>query len=226
MNTLKDLHPYQHKAIDFILKKKKCALFLDMGLGKTVITLTAISKLLDEFSIAKILIIGPLRVVNNVWHNEINKWSHLKHLTYSIITGNEKERRQALKKDANIYLINRENVCWLYKFKNINWNLIVLDESSSFKNSCSKRFKALKKFQYNYIVELTGTPSPNGIMDLWSQIYLIDNGKRLGKTMNEYKERHFFCDYSGYNYTPVCPAKIYELISDITLSMQAEDYIQ
>jgi SNF2 family DNA or RNA helicase len=226
MNTLPDLHLYQLNAIKFILDKKKCALFLDMGLGKTVITLTALSRLLDEFSISKILIIGPLRVVNNVWHNEISKWSHLKHLSYSLVIGNEKERLKALKKEANIYLINRENVYWLYKIKNTKWDAIIIDESSSFKSSSSKRFKALRKFQYDYMVELTGTPSPNGVMDLWSQIYLLDKGERLGKTMAIYKERHFFCDYTGYNYMPIYPAKIYDLISDITLSMQAEDYIQ
>lgn len=225
MNTLKDLHPYQIKAIDFILYKKKCALFLDMGLGKTVITLTAISRLLNEFSISKILIIGPLRVVNNVWHNEIQKWEHLKHISYSIITGNEKERLQALNKDVDIYLINRENVHWLYNHCT-SWDMIVLDESSSFKNSSSKRFKALKKFKYDYIVELTGTPSPNTLLDLWSQIYLIDKGERLGKTFYLYKENYFFCDYTGYNYAPVYAPTIFNAISDITLSMQAEDYVQ
>ena len=173
MNTFKDLHPYQNKAINFILEKKKCALFLNMGLGKTVITLTAISKLLDQFSISKILIIGPLRVVSTVWHEEINKWSYLNHLTYSIVTGNEKERLKALSKKADIYLINRENVYWLYSIKKINWDLIVIDESSSFKSSSSKRFKALKKFNYDYMIELTGTPSPNGYLDLWSQIFLF-----------------------------------------------------
>lgn len=225
MNTFKDLHSYQNKAVDFILNKKKCALFLDMGLGKTVITLTAIAKLLNEFSISKILIIAPLRVVNNVWHNEIQKWEHLKFITYSIVTGNEKERLEALKKNADIYLINRENVQWLYNHC-ITWDMIVLDESSSFKNSSTKRFKALKKFKYDYIVELTGTPSPNGLLDLWAQIYLVDKGERLGKTMYIYKERYFFCDYSGFNYSPIYPPTIFNAISDITLSMKAEDYVQ
>jgi SNF2 family DNA or RNA helicase len=226
MNTPENLFPYQKKAINFILQKKKCALFLDMGLGKTVITLTAILRLLDEFSISKILVIGPLRVVNNVWHDEIGKWSHLNHLTWSIVTGNEKERLQALNKKADIYLINRENIYWLYKQKKINWDLIVIDESTSFKNPSSQRFKALKKFNYEYIIELTGTPSPNGFMDLWSQLYLIDKGARLGRTLTEYKELYFFCDYSGYNYTPVSREAILNRISDISLSMQVEDYVQ
>ena len=225
MNTLKDLHPYQTKAVDFILNTKKCAVFLDMGLGKTVITLTAISKLLNEFSISKILIVGPLRVVNNVWHNEIQKWEHLKFITYSIVTGNEKERLEALNKDVDVYLINRENIQWLYNHC-IKWDMIVLDESSSFKNFSTKRFKAIKKFKYDYIVALTGTPSPNGLLDLWAQIYLIDKGERLGRCMSIYKDRYFFCDYSGYNYSPIYPPTIFNAISDITLSMKIDDYIQ
>jgi SNF2 family DNA or RNA helicase len=226
MNTPKDLHPYQNKAINFILEKKKCALFLEMGMGKTVISLTVISKLLDQFSISKILIIGPLRVVNNVWHEEISKWSHLNHLSYSIVTGNEKERLKALEKKSDIYLINRENIYWLYSIKKINWDLIVIDESSSFKSSSSKRFKSLKKFNYEYMIELTGTPSPNGYLDLWSQIFLLDKGERLGSTFNVYKELFFFCDYYGYNYTPISRENILNKISDITLSMGYEDYIQ
>lgn len=225
MNTLKDLHSYQIKAVEFILNKKKCALYLDMGLGKTVITLTAILNLLDNRFISKILVIGPLRVINNVWHNEIQKWEHLKHLTYSLVTGNEKQRFTALNQKADIYLINRENTEWLYS-QNNNWNMIVLDESSSFKNASSKRFKALKKFNYNYIVELSGTPSPNNLLDLWSQIYLIDKGIRLGKAMYIYKAKFFFSDFHGYNYKPIHPPSIFDSISDITLSMKAEDYIQ
>lgn len=225
MNTLKDLHSYQIKAVEFILDKKKCALYLDMGLGKTVITLTAILSLIDIKFISKVLVIGPLRVINNVWHNEIQKWEHLKHLTYSLITGNEKQRLEALNQKADIYLINRENTEWLYS-QNNNWDLIVLDESSSFKNASSKRFKALKKFNYNYIVELSGTPSPNNLLDLWSQIYLIDKGIRLGKAMYIYKAKFFFSDYTGYNYKPIHPPHIFDSISDITLSMKAEDYIQ
>lgn len=220
------LHPYQLKAIDFILFKKKCALYLGMGLGKTVITLTAIQKLLDEFSISKILIIAPLRVTNHVWHNEIQKWDHLKHLTYSIVTGTEKKRIQALEKTADIYLINRENVPWLYSKKLLTWDMIVLDESSSFKNPTSKRFKALKKFHYDYMVQLSGTPSPNGLLDIWSQIYLLDKGYRLGKTFNEYKYRYFTSDYYGYNFTPIDSSMICKTIADLALSMQTEDYIK
>ncbi len=223
---MKSLHHYQLKAIDFILAKKKCALYLGMGLGKTVITLTAIQKLLDEFAISKILVIAPLKVTNHVWHEEIKKWDHLKHLTWSIITGNEKNRLLALHQKVDIYLINRENVPWLYSGKKTKWDMIVLDESSSFKNPTSKRFKALKKFTYEYMVQLSGTPAPNGLLDIWSQIYALDGGIRLGKTMNNYKSRHFISDYYGYKFTPIDPSNIYRLIQDITLSMQTEDYIQ
>jgi SNF2 family DNA or RNA helicase len=223
---MKNLHHYQHKAIDFIQKKKKCALYLDMGLGKTIISLTAIQKLLDEFTISKVLIIGPLHVVNNVWHKEIIKWDHIKHLTWSIITGNEDERIKALNAKVDIYLINRENVLWLYGTNRVNWDMIIVDESHSFKNSTSKRFKALKKFKYEYMVHLSGTPSPNSLLDLWSQIYLLDNGERLGKTMCEYKHCYFISDYLGYNFTPRKVEDIYTAISDLTLSMKSEDYIE
>lgn len=226
MNTMKQLHPYQHKACLFILNKKKCALYLGMGLGKTVITLTAIQKLLDEDIISKVLIIAPLRVTNHVWHNEIQKWDHLKHLTWSIVTGNEKQRIESLNKKADIYLINRENVQWLYDQKSTTWDMIVIDESSSFKNSTSKRFRALKRFKYEYMVQLSGTPSPNGLLDLWSQFYLLDGGNRLGKTIWEYKFNYFFPDYHGYNFTPIDSSLIYKAILDITLSMQSEDYIK
>lgn len=226
MNTIEQIHPYQHKAISFILDKKKCALYLDMGLGKTVITLTAIKQLLDEFSISRVLIIGPLRVINNVWHNEIKKWKHLQHLRWSIVTGNPEQRLNALKEKAEIYLINRENVQWLYNCKYTKWDMVVLDESSGFKSPASKRWKSIKNFKYDYMVELTGTPSPNGLLDLWSQIYLIDKGNRLGKSIYSYKEKYFLCDYTGYNYFPINPSAIYNSISDITISMQADDYVQ
>lgn len=221
-----NLHPYQYNAINFILTKKKCALYLGMGLGKTVITLTAIQKLLDEFSVSKILIIAPLRVTNHVWHTEIQKWGHLKHLTWSIITGDEKKRISALKQEADIFLINRENIPWLYSQKQTKWDMIILDESSSFKNPTSKRFKTLKKFKYEYMVQLSGTPSPNGLLDLWSQIYLLDGGVRLGKSMTYYKSKYFNSDYYGYNFTPIEPDLIYKAIEGVVLSMQTEDYIE
>jgi SNF2 family DNA or RNA helicase len=221
----KKLHKYQIKAVDFILEKKLCALYLGMGLGKTVISLTAIVELLNTNTIRKILVIGPLRVINNVWHEEIAKWSHTSHLTYSIVTGTEAQRLEAFKKDVSIYLINRENVCWAYVHDYATWDMIVVDESSSFKNPSSKRFKALKKFKYEYMVQLTGTPSPNGLMDLWSQIYLLDQGKRLGKTVYHYSNTYFYPDYSGYNLICRNSRDIYSKIADITLSLNAKDYI-
>lgn len=221
-----NLHEYQKREISFIKDIKKCALYLGMGVGKTVITLTAIQELLDEFAINKILIIAPKYVATNVWNAEINNWDHLKHLTYSIITGTDKYKTNALSQDVNIYIINRENVPWLYAKGVINWDMIVIDESSSFKNPTSKRFKYLKKFNYEYMVQLSGTPSPNGLLDLWSQIYLLDEGARLGKAMKSYKEKHFISDFMGYKFTPRCPDNIYGAISDISVAMQTKDYLE
>lgn len=226
MHLLSSLHSYQIKGVSYILNNPKCALHLGMGLGKTVITLTAIQKLLDQFAISKILIIAPLRVTNHVWHEEIKKWEHLKHLTWSIVTGNEKTRLTGLKQNVDIYLINRENVPWLYSKNHTQWDMIILDESSSFKNPTSKRFKAIKKFTYDYLIELSGTPAPNGLLDIWSQIYLLDQGKALGKTMNIYKSQYFVSDYYGYNFTPRDPSKIYQAIEHLVLSMRTEDYLQ
>jgi SNF2 family DNA or RNA helicase len=221
------LHNYQLKAVDFILEKKKCALYLGLGLGKTIISLTALTKIKAKSTKPlKTLIIGPLRVVNNVWHNELVKWKHTKDLTYSIITGTEKTRSTALSTPADIHLINRENIKWLYEKGAIKWDLIIIDESSSFKNSSSQRFKYLKKFQYNYMIQLTGTPAPNGLLDLWAQIYLLDKGERLGTSMYFYKYTYFLSDLKGYNFTPINPKVIYNRIADITLSMKSEDYVQ
>lgn len=225
MNGYRQLHPYQLKAIDFILDKKKCALYLGMGLGKTIIALTAIVELLNKRIASKVLIIGPLRVVNNVWHTELSKWYHTQGISYSIITGTLKQRTQAINTSADIYLINRENVAWLREIENIRWDIIVLDESSSFKNPSSKRFKVLKTFEYNYMIQLTGTPSPNGLLDIWSQVYLLDKGQRLGKAMYIYTQNYFTPDYRGYNMICRNPEAIYKKISDITLSMKSEDYI-
>jgi SNF2 family DNA or RNA helicase len=219
------LYPYQQKAINFIKQKKKCALYLGMGLGKTVITLTTLQQLFDEFIIAKVLIIAPKQVANNVWHTELHKWEHLNHLTYSLIIGDSKTRTIAMNKNIDIYITNKENVHWLYNQNHTQWDVVVIDESSSFKNNASKRFKYLCKFKYDYMIQLTGTPSPNGLLDLWAQLYLLDKGKRLGRTMSNYKNTHFISDYMGYNYTPKDVNKILNSIADITLSMQSEDYI-
>ena len=223
-----NLHDYQPQSIDFGKEKKRCALWLPMGAGKTSSSLTLISDLIDEFAISKTLVIAPLRVANSVWHKETQIWEHLTHLTYSICTGTEKQRIAALQKPADLYVINRENTEWLLKYllsiKNVMFDMIVIDESDSFKNPSSRRFKALKKLapKTEYFIELTGTPSPKGYLDLWAQIYLLDEGKRLGKTFTAYKQRFFNSDYMGYNWTLKDGAdkQIRALISDIVFSVE------
>lgn len=226
-----DLHRYQVCAVDFIHQRRKCALFLDMGLGKTTTTLTAISDFLDDFLIQKVLIVAPLRVANTVWKQEAKKWSHLSHLSMVICTGSEQERVRAINSNADVYIINRENIPWL--IDNFKWkfDMVVIDESSSFKSMKSKRFKSLKKVT-KYIksmVLLTGTPSPNGLMDLWSQIYLIDSGERLGRTITNFRQRFFKpSGYMGYGYkaNPDAEDKIKSLIKDVCITMSASDYLE
>jgi SNF2 family DNA or RNA helicase len=226
------LHDYQNKAVEFIKDQERCALFLDMGLGKTTSSLTAIVDLKDQMAVDKVLIIAPLRVARSVWAQEAEKWKHLEHLKVSVCLGTVRQRRAALARDADIYVINRENVLWLQELYGAKWpfDCVVVDESSSFKNPSSKRFKALRKtLPYtNFMVLLTGTPSPNGLMDLWSQMYLVDFGERLGRTVTGYRQRFFDQDYMGYRYTPRegSEEKIHDLISDKIVSMSAEDYLE
>jgi len=218
--------------IDFIYNTPKCAVWAGLGLGKTVTTLTAITDLLDSFSVSKVLIIAPLRVANSVWHIEAKRWSHTKDLKFSIVTGSEKERISALFKSADIYVINRENVQWLVEHYKTKWpyDLVVIDESSSFKSASSQRFKALKKVRTltDRMVQLTGTPSPNGLIDVWSQMFLLDGGERLGKTMSAYKMRFFEAGYNGYSFKPVKNADkiIHKLIDDIVISLNVDDYLE
>ena len=227
-----DLHDYQNRAIEFIKSKKRCGLFLGLGMGKTTASLTAMSDALDSMIVAKVLVIAPLRVANSVWEQETKQWSHLSHLRVSVCTGNERVRMAALQRDADIYTINRENVPWLVKLYGKKWpfDAVIVDESSSFKSPSSQRFKALKRALpfTDYVVLLTGTPSPNGLLDLWSQMYLVDFGERLGKTMTGYKQRFFESDYMGYKFTPRQGSSeaIHRLLSDKVLSMSAEDYLQ
>ncbi|MBE0471212.1 MAG: DEAD/DEAH box helicase [Methyloprofundus sp.] len=226
-----NLHDYQNRAISFIKAKKRCALFLDMGLGKTTTSLTTASDLLDGFAVSKVLVIAPLRVANSVWAQECTQWQHLKHLKVSVCTGSEKSRIAALLTPADIYTINRENVPWLVKHYGKRWpfDCVIVDESSSFKNASSQRFKALKRVlpDTEYLWLLTGTPSPNSLLDLWAQLYLVDFGERLGRTITGFKQRFFESDYMGYNLTPRvgAPEKIHQLISDKCLSMTAVDYL-
>lgn len=226
-----NLHSYQRKAVDFILSEERCMLALEMGLGKSVSTLTAICDMLDGFTASKVLVIAPLRVANSVWAQETRLWTHLNHLRVSVCTGSEKARRAALSVDADVYVINRENVMWLAQNYGKNWSFdtVVIDESSSFKNSSSKRFKALRKMlpQIERMVLLTGTPSPNGLLDLWAQMYLIDYGERLGRTLTGYKQRFFEPDFMGYKFSLRSGAdeKIHRLVSDKVIHMSADDYL-
>lgn len=226
-----DLHDYQLRAVDFIQTEGRCMLALDMGMGKTTSTLTAIRDMTHAFEVSKVLIVAPLRVANSVWAQETRLWGHLRDLTVSVCTGSERQRVSALSLDADVYVINRENIPWLVEKYGKRWpfDMVVIDESSSFKNASSKRFKALKKMlpSIEKMVLLTGTPSPNGLLDLWAQIYLIDFGERLGRTMTGYKQRFFEADFMGYKFTPRAGSdeKIHHLISDKVVHMSAEDYL-
>lgn len=232
MRSRSDLHTYQLRAVDFIQQRKRCALWLDMGLGKSVTTLTAAADLLDSFAISRVLVIAPLRVANSVWKQEAALWEHLRHLKVQVCTGSEKARLSALQSQADIYVINRENMPWLVGQYGKRWpfDCVVIDEASSFKNASSQRFKALRKTlpDTEYMVLLTGTPSPNGLLDLWAQIYLIDFGNTLGRTMTAYKQRFFEQDYMGYKFTPRTGSadKIHALLRPHVLSMSAADYLQ
>lgn len=226
-----DLHAYQNRAVDFVLSERRCMLALEMGLGKSVSTLTAISDMLDGFTAQRVLVIAPLRVANSVWAQETRRWAHLNHLAVSVCTGPEKARRAALCVDADIYVINRENVPWLVENYGKRWDfdVVVVDESSSFKNASSKRFKALRKVlpHIESVILLTGTPSPNGLLDLWAQMYLVDYGERLGRTLTGYKTRFFEADYFGrkFELRNGSAEKIHALLSDKIIHMSAEDYL-
>lgn len=229
-------HSYQEYARNWIIDKEKSGLFLDMGLGKSVITLTAIDDLMfDYFEVSKVLVIAPLRVAESTWDAEINKWDHLKGLRMSKVLGSEKERLKGLYTPADIYIINRENVTWLVDNLKSSWDfdMVVIDELSSFKSHKSQRFKSLRKVRplINRIVGLTGTPSPNGLIDLWSQVYLLDGGERLGKTITGYRDRYFLPDKRNqhiifsYKLKDEAEDSIYEKIEDICISMKAKDYL-
>ena len=195
-----DLHPYQVTAINHILGHTHCALFLEMGLGKTVSTLTAINRLkYDYLLISKVLVVAPKRVAESVWDAEIDKWEHLKGLRVSKVVGSAKARQNALQTEADIYTIGRDNIAWLCQFyagKRMPFDMLVIDELSSFKNNKSVRFKHLRVVQpqFSRVVGLTGTPVPNGLIDLWSQIYLLDRGERLGKFITRYRQKEWSSD--------------------------------
>lgn len=232
-------HKYQEMAIEKIYSTPRCGLFLDMGLGKTVITLTAIEDLIyNQFEISKVLVIAPLRVAEDTWSRESQKWDHLKDLRISKILGTPRQRRLALAREADVYITNRENVVWLTdELSGIGngwfFDMVVIDELSSFKSPKAQRFRALKKYisRSSRVVGLTGTPAPNGLIDLWSQMYLIDSGERLGKTVTGYRERYFTPNQRNqttiFNYNPKDGAEkaILDKISDICISMKAEDWL-
>ncbi|MFH5182918.1 SNF2-related protein [Paenibacillus sp. TAB 01] len=229
-------HNYQEYAISRVEDSPIAGLFLDMGLGKTVITLTAVNSLMfDSFEVDKVLIIAPKRVAEDTWSRESVKWEHTKHLRLSKILGSQKQRLDALKADADIYIINRENVPWLVAQTGKKWpfDMVVIDELSSFKNSDSQRWRALRRVRpfIKRIVGLTGTPAPNSLMDLWAQLYLLDGGERLGQTLGGYRERYFQAGAKRghvvyeWKQKRETETKIYEAISDICVSMKAEDYL-
>lgn len=230
------LHQYQEHAIQHIMKSEAAGLFLDMGMGKTVSTLTAVSDLLhDYFDVLKVLVIAPLRVAEDTWSREAEKWDHTQYLRVSKVLGPEHQRVSALHAPADIYVINRENVEWLVNYYGKKWpfDMVVIDELSSFKSSKAKRFRALKKVRpfIKRIVGLTGTPAPNSLIDLWPQMYLLDQGERLGKTVTSYREKYFQPDkrnrtiiYS-WKLRDGAEQSIHKKISDICISMQAKDWL-
>lgn len=230
-------HEYQQHATEYIETHPVAAVLLDMGLGKTSITLTALNNLLfDSFEIRKVIVIAPLRVARNTWSAEIEKWEHLSTLVYSVAVGTEAERMAALQRQADIYIINRENVQWLITESGVpfDYDMVVVDELSSFKNHQRKRFKALMKVRpkVKRIVGLTGTPSSNGLMDLWAEFRLLDMGQRLGRFIGQYRTRFFQPDKRNgqvvFSYKPLPGAEqqIYRLISDITISMKSTDHLR
>ena len=230
-------HEYQTYATNFILEHPVAAVLLEMGLGKSVITLTAIYELmLNRFEVQKVLVIAPLRVARDTWPAEIEKWEHLEGLTYSVAIGTEAERLAALKRPAHLYLINRENVDWLITKSGVpfDFDMVVIDELSSFKSHTAKRFKSLLKVRpmVKRMVGLTGTPSSNGLMDLWAEFRVLDMGQRLGRYITHYRNNFFVPDKRNqqmiFSYKPRPGAEdaIYRLISDITISMKSADFLK
>ncbi|WP_333638540.1 DEAD/DEAH box helicase [Tissierella praeacuta] len=228
-------HDYQKVAKDFILDRQAAGLFLDMGLGKTVTTLTAIEELKNDYlEDIKVLVIAPKRVAEDTWTTEYEKWDHLKDLKVIKVLGTPKERKLALQQEGDIYIITRDNIAWLVELLGRKWdfNTIVIDELSSFKSNTSKRFKKLKTVRplMKRVIGLTGTPAPNGYMDLWSQVYLLDRGERLGNTITEFRKRYFNTlyrpGYNDYELREGAKEEIDEALKDLCISMKAKDYLK
>lgn len=232
-----NLHNYQEFSVQHIVNNPEAGLFLDMGLGKTVSTLTAVEELIyDSLEVSKVLVVAPKTVALNTWPDEISKWDHLKHLTYSLVLGTEKQRKAALEREADLYIINRENVVWLVSHFGggyLPFDMLVVDELSSFKSAKAQRFKALRQVRplFSRVVGLTGTPAPNGLVDIWPQLYLLDRGERLGKTLTGFRQEYCTEGLKNghvvykYNMRKGAEDKIYERIGDICISMKARDYL-
>lgn len=230
-------HTYQTRLKDFIIANRYAFLTVDMGLGKTVTTLTAVRELLEDYlEASRVLVIAPKSVAENTWTSECAKWDHLQHLRVSVVMGDEKHRVRALEAEADLYVINRENVAWLTGHLGKDWDFdtVIIDESSSFKNPASQRFKALRKVRprIRRVILLTGTPSPNGHMDLWAQMWLIDMGERLGRTLGAYRTRYFKPGRSNghvvydWHLQPGAADAISEKMQDVTVSLKAEDWLE
>lgn len=230
-------HKYQQYAVNRLIQDDSIGLFLDCGLGKTVITLTAIRELRLQWKVGRVLVVAPKKVAEATWSNEAAQWDHLNDMKVLLVLGTLKKRIQALNTPADLWILNRENVPWLVDYYRNSWpfDMVVLDESSSFKNPRSKRFKALRRVRprIRRLVELTGTPSPNGLEDLWAQVYLLDGGARLGRTLTSFREAFFTQDYAYpgqpyRTYTPMPGAdeRVEKAVADICVSMKAEDYLE
>ena len=238
MLTKNNLHNYQKACVEHIIEHPYCGLFLDLGLGKTVIALTAIEALMFDYcEVDSALIIAPKRVAESVWQEEAQNWEHLRHLTFSKIIGTPKQRQEAIRTKADIYIISRDNIAWLsalYGGGKLLFDMVVIDELSSFKSYKSERFKAMRsaRLYIKRLVGLTGTPAPNGLIDLWSQIYLMDRGDRLEKTITRYREKYFRPGRTNgnvvYSYDLMSDSEflIHKKIEDICISMKAEDYLE
>lgn len=239
MRTRDQLYAYQRRAVEFIKNHENCALWADMGLGKTASTITAIGDLIQGFESRRTLVVAPLRVARKVWTDEANEWEHLNQMTFSRMVGLRKSRRRALVQSADIHCINRENLAWLVdtffddKGKQKRywpWDTVVLDEAQSFKSQDTVRFKALRRVRklFPRMIQLTGTPAPNGYAGLWSQLFLLDRGKRLGQTESAFRNRWFNTElgdgYATYKIKPHSAKEIQERVSDIVLSLKVEDY--
>ena len=238
MLTKNNLHNYQKACVEHIIEHPYCGLFLDLGLGKTVIALTAIEALMFDYcEVDSALIIAPKRVAESVWQEEAQNWEHLRHLTFSKIIGTPKQRQEAIRTKADIYIISRDNIAWLsalYGGGKLLFDMVVIDELSSFKSYKSERFKAMRsaRLYIKRLVGLTGTPAPNGLIDLWSQIYLMDRGDRLERTITRYREKYFRPGRTNgnvvYSYDLMSDSEflIHKKIEDICISMKAEDYLE